>query len=87
MWQSSPTTAVIVFTISSVQMLNGHSTWGSNAAVSLPLEKTLCQWKIVESQSPLQIFLTTNKIYRTSLFIFQIHFRKFEFARGNKNNL
>ncbi len=43
--------AVTVFTISSVQMLNGCPTWGSNAAVSLPVEKGLYLWKIVESPS------------------------------------
>ncbi len=41
----------IVFTIYFVQMLNGLPAWESNAAVSLLLEKALCQWKTVESLS------------------------------------
>ncbi len=48
MWRSSWTTAATVFTISSVQMPVGRSTWGSSAVVSLPLEKAL-QQKIVKS--------------------------------------
>ncbi len=50
MWQSSQTLATTIFTISFVQMLNSCPTWGSNVAVSLPLE-TLCQCKIFESPS------------------------------------
>ncbi len=84
MWQSSRTTAVFVFTISSVQMLNGYPTWGSHAAaVSLPLEKTLwqrlsklldihhqCTLHASTSQSRLQISLTNNKILPQ----FSVHF-------------
>ncbi len=41
----------IVLTISSVQMPNSCPTWESNAAVFLPSEKTVCQWKIIKSPS------------------------------------
>ncbi len=42
MWQTSRTMNATVFTISSVQMLNGHPTWGSNSVIFLPSEKAFC---------------------------------------------
>ncbi len=75
MWQSSRTTTDTVFAISSVQMLNGHPIWGSNAVVSLPSRRPYANWRSSNlqavprqctlpawiSQSPLQISLTDNK--------------------------